>query len=625
MTTIPPPPPPPIPSTAPPTAPPILSTRDDSNAFRLDSDPPTAPAARGHRHLAHPEFAAVYEITRTIEEIVRGGYMRIALQFPDELLADSGRVYGLISRGLNSSRARAEPGHVGGDGAHGREKTAANCYQSSTTTPSSPCCQSSAATTPSSPCCQSSAATSPSPAATATATAAAERKVFILADTSYAPCCVDEIAAEHVCADVLVHYGRACLSPTTRLPVIYVFTASPLAVPSAVAAFRATFPALDAKVLLMADTTYAAHMRPLHAALAALGYSRVFPTAVVHDPASLLPNRTLPPDVAAGGSETAAAAALREYALFHVCEPQPSLQLILASRLAAIHCWDLATDTVRCAAASALLRRRYALVSHARAAGIVGILVTTLNIRHYLAVLAQLQRQIRDAGRKSYVVVVGKVNVEKIANFAEIEAWVGVGCWERGVFVADSSAGSDSSGGADGRGWWRPVLTPWELSVALGVRAWSADGGWIADFGQLLRRDDDHHLSDGRDGEAGGEDEEGDSDEDAPPEYDLRTGRYISTARPLRRAKKEAGPASSRALTAPGGHRHRELVAAAGGVDSPAALFLREKRTWQGLASDFEPDPEQADAAGLQRGALVEEGRSGLARGYVVGTDGAVH
>ena len=61
-------------------------------------------------------------------------------------------------------------------------------------------------------------------------------------------------------------------------------------------------------------------------------------------------------------------------------------------------------------------------------------------------------------------------------------------------------------------------------------------------------------------------------------------------------------------------------MASAGGVDSPAALFLCEKRP-----CNFDPDPEQVDAAGLQRGALVEEGRSGLARGYVVGTDGAVH
>jgi diphthamide biosynthesis enzyme Dph1/Dph2-like protein len=26
-------------------------------------------------------------------------------------------------------------------------------------------------------------------------------------------CCVDEVAAEHIKADALIHYGRACLSP----------------------------------------------------------------------------------------------------------------------------------------------------------------------------------------------------------------------------------------------------------------------------------------------------------------------------------------------------------------------------------------------------------------------------
>jgi diphthamide biosynthesis enzyme Dph1/Dph2-like protein len=51
-------------------------------------------------------------------------------------------------------------------------------------------------------------------------------KTYILADTSYGrygtlaafyadlcSCCVDEVAAEHINADVIVHYGRACLSP----------------------------------------------------------------------------------------------------------------------------------------------------------------------------------------------------------------------------------------------------------------------------------------------------------------------------------------------------------------------------------------------------------------------------
>lgn len=36
---------------------------------------------------------------------------------------------------------------------------------------------------------------------------------YTLADTSYGSCCVDEVAAEHVNCDALIHFGDACLSP----------------------------------------------------------------------------------------------------------------------------------------------------------------------------------------------------------------------------------------------------------------------------------------------------------------------------------------------------------------------------------------------------------------------------
>ena len=57
------------------------------------------------------------------------------------------------------------------------------------------------------------------------------RSLFVLADTSYGrspssshilphvsdrphpSCCVDEVAAQHVNADAVVHYGHACMSP----------------------------------------------------------------------------------------------------------------------------------------------------------------------------------------------------------------------------------------------------------------------------------------------------------------------------------------------------------------------------------------------------------------------------
>lgn len=48
-------------------------------------------------------------------------------------------------------------------------------------------------------------------------------KLFVMADTTYGSCCVDEVAAAHVDAQCVIHYGHTCLSQTSRLPVFFVF------------------------------------------------------------------------------------------------------------------------------------------------------------------------------------------------------------------------------------------------------------------------------------------------------------------------------------------------------------------------------------------------------------------
>ena len=53
------------------------------------------------------------------------------------------------------------------------------------------------------------------------------------------------------------------------------------------------------------------------------------------------------------------------------------------------------------------------------------------------------------------------------------------------------------------------------------------------------------------------------------------------------------------------------------GTASPGAEYLRSQRTWVGLGSDFEVAYEQDGDE--KKGAQVEEGRGGVARGYRVG------
>ncbi|ONM11426.1 diphthamide synthesis DPH2 family protein [Zea mays] len=53
-------------------------------------------------------------------------------------------------------------------------------------------------------------------------------RVFVMADTAYNSCCVDEVGASHIDAQCVVHYGHACMSPTSNLPAFFVFGKAPL-------------------------------------------------------------------------------------------------------------------------------------------------------------------------------------------------------------------------------------------------------------------------------------------------------------------------------------------------------------------------------------------------------------
>jgi diphthamide biosynthesis protein 2 len=85
--------------------------------------------------------------------------------------------------------------------------------------------------------------------------------VFCLGDTTVGSCCPDEVAALHLQADVLVHYGHACLSPTGTLPVIYSFGMLEMHVPNAVQSIvtqqqKEEEPSLPQKFLLLYQVGY---------------------------------------------------------------------------------------------------------------------------------------------------------------------------------------------------------------------------------------------------------------------------------------------------------------------------------------------------------------------------------
>ena len=151
-------------------------------------------------------------------------------------------------------------------------------------------------------------------------------------------------------------------------------------------------------------------------------------------------------------------------------------------------------------------------------------------------------------------------------------------------------------------------MTPWELKVALEGGEGADVLGWRTDYEEFLHGEVVNNTVSNDTEEKEGE---GSDEESEPPVFDMRTGKYVSTSRPMRER--------TAALEGTEGGKGKELVptnkekglARIGGEISPAAAFLRQKRQWTGLGSDFNQEAPADDD-----GAIVEIGRDGIARGY---------
>ncbi|EDQ87073.1 uncharacterized protein MONBRDRAFT_33491 [Monosiga brevicollis MX1] len=108
-----------------------------------------------------------------------------------------------------------------------------------------------------------------------------EASLFLLGDTSFGECCVDEVAAEHAGADLIIHFGHSCLSRTTKIPALYAFGRCPVNVGVAQQIIAKTVDK-QLNLLLLTAVEYA-HAADAAAAAATCGSCSTMPKASAHD------------------------------------------------------------------------------------------------------------------------------------------------------------------------------------------------------------------------------------------------------------------------------------------------------------------------------------------------------
>ncbi|XP_051960338.1 2-(3-amino-3-carboxypropyl)histidine synthase subunit 2-like [Xyrauchen texanus] len=305
-------------------------------------------------------------------------------------------------------------------------------------------------------------------------------KTFILGDTSYGSCCVDEVAAEHVGADCIIHYGPSCLSPCSRLPLLYVFGKRPIEIQQCATAFKELYPDSQSHVIIVYDVTYSHAIGDLRKLLQDI-YPNIVVSVLKANGAELVQdshNLDLQDDrvIIKFGRQFCVneGQSIDDYSMFYIGKEGLTLTNFMMTWN---HCVfssfnpETSTGQIESININKVLRKRYYAIERAKDAGVVGILVGTLGVSNYLTIIEQLKDIIHKAGKKSYMFAMGKINVPKLANFLEIDVYVLVACPENSLL--DSSE------------FYRPVVTPFEMELACNKhRAWT--GEYVTDFRDLL-------------------------------------------------------------------------------------------------------------------------------------------
>ncbi|GAX13042.1 hypothetical protein FisN_2Hh523 [Fistulifera solaris] len=353
--------------------------------------------------------------------------------------------------------------------------------------------------------------------------------IFCLGDTTYASCCPDVVAAAHLQADCLVHYGHACLSATTsQIPVIHSFGQLEMDVETCAAQIvnqvKDEVESSNISLLLFYELHYAHAMIDLahrlsdtiHVTLAQVPETTASVPQTESDPNAIRDDNE--EQLHLGGLKIPALSDISYHVLLYVGSESSRqyLNIILCflsttERPRAFWTYDPSQQVLSTSLSSSFqrqLNRRFYLLQKAKLCSVFGILVAQLSNPTLRTIVNKLRNIITDHGRSSYTFAVGKVNPAKLANFAEVECFVLVACPEHSLLDEE-------------REYPTSVITPMELCMALGVSDWGSTP-YSLDAKDFLC------LECTTTAEKNKEDDSNSETSDDAPHYNLTTGQYES-------------------------------------------------------------------------------------------------
>ncbi|KAF0761178.1 2-3-amino-3-carboxypropyl histidine synthase subunit 2 isoform X1 [Aphis craccivora] len=257
-----------------------------------------------------------------------------------------------------------------------------------------------------------------------------DRRVYILGDTSYGSCCVDETAAQHIDADCIVHFGRSCLTPNSHLPVYYILPKQPLDYIQCADLIIKNFETEEGQVLVLYDVAYH-HIRDN------LAKSLSSTKTIILSDIDLNEHKTTSCTVSDDNEYTSIFGRrfrnLNYKNIVYIVNDNYMNNVdrfILEKKECQVYIYQSSCNVLTQRTLTSVIKKKSFIKEKIKDSTHIGILICSLSIKDLLERINRVKCLCKQTNKKCYIFSVGRPNVAKLANFPEIEIFVNITCAE---------------------------------------------------------------------------------------------------------------------------------------------------------------------------------------------------
>ncbi|CAN6722911.1 unnamed protein product [Malus baccata var. baccata] len=281
---------------------------------------------------------------------------------------------------------------------------------------------------------------------------------FVLGDATYGACCVDDLAAKALDADLLIHFGHSCLVPlhVTSIPCLYVFVEISIDVSRLIQTIHLNLQNSHCKNLVLAGTIqFASAIRAAKPELETHGFKVLIPQSKPLSAGEVL-GCTAPKisrKITKGNEEEE-----EESIVVFVADGRFHLEAIMIANpglktfrydpyMGKLFLEEYDHKGMRESRKSAILK--------AKEASNWGVVLGTLGRQGNPRILQRLEKKMKDEGYSYTVFLMSEISPSRIALFEDsVDAWIQIACPRLSIDWGDAFT--------------KPLLNPFEADIALG-------------------------------------------------------------------------------------------------------------------------------------------------------------